>query len=576
MIRISNAAAALAAVLALPAAAALPVPAPTPAPSVESSQMVSAADRRATEAGLAMLRQGGSALDAAAATLLALTVVEPQSSGIGGGGLLVYQAAGAKSPATFDGRETAPLAATERLFVQPDGSAQPKREAVPGGKSVGVPGNIAMLALAHAKYGKLPWAALFAPAIALARGGFEVTPRLANSIAGSAKTLARQPEAAALFLNPDGTPKVAGTRIVNTALAATLESIAQGGPRAFYTGPNAAAIVAAVRGAPTNTSSMTLADVAGYKARARDAVCSRYRSFRICSMGPPSAGGIALLAILGQLQGFDMAKLGPDSPVAWHLFVESERLAFADRAAYGGDRDFVDVPVAGLIDPAYHAARGRLIGATATMASALPGSPKGAPRRTAAAGNEIPSTSSFAAVDARGNVASLTSTVEGPFGSGLVAGGYILNNELTDFTFLPTAGGVDVANRVQPGKRPRSSMSPTIVYDARGRVVLAIGAAGGQTIPAQVAKAIIGVLDWHLPVAAAIALPLAYASDDLLIAEAVPQGAPLAAMLPALQALGHRTASVPMPLKANGIERLPSGKWRGGADVRSEGVALGL
>ena len=552
----------------------LAMPALAKEPPAGPAAMVSSADVRATQAGLAMLRQGGSAMDASAATLLALGVVEPQSSGIGGGGLLVYQAAGETQPATFDGRETAPLAATEALFLGPDGKPQPRREAIPGGRSVGVPGNVAMLALAHAKYGKLPWKALFAPAIALARDGYVISPRLAKSIAGSRDTLARQPAAAALFLNPDGTPKAAGTRIVNPAMAATLEAIATNGPDAFYKGANAAALVAAVQGAPTNPSTMTPADLAAYRAKARAPACGKYRVWRICSMGPPSAGGIAVVQILGQLERFDMGRLGVASPVAWHLFVESERLAFADRAAYGGDIDFVSVPVAGLTEAGYIAARGRLIDAARTMATAPPGQPKGAPPRVSAPGNEIPSTSSFSTADARGNVATLTSTVEGGFGSSLVAGGYVLNNELTDFSFEPSAGGAKVANRVQPGKRPRSSMSPTLVYDAKGRVVLSIGAAGGQTIPAQVAKAIVGVLDWKLSVGDAIALPLPYASDDLLVAEA---GAPsLAAMIPALEKLGHRTASYPLPLKANGIERLPGGGWRGGVDPRSEGVALGL
>ena len=545
-------------------------------PPTAPATMVSSADIRATQAGLAMLRQGGNAMDGVAATLLALTVVEPQSSGIGGGGLLVYQPVGARNPATFDGREKAPASATPQLFMRPDGKPQPYREAIPGGRSVGVPGNIAMLALAHARYGKLPWAALFAPAIALARDGYIVTPRMARSIANSRATLARTPTAAALFLNVDGTPRAAGTRIVNTALARTLEAIAKGGPDAFYRGNNAATLVATVRSAPTNPSLMTLGDLAAYQAKQRPPVCAPYRSYRVCSMGPPSAGGTAVLAILGQLQGFDLAKLGPDSATAWHLLVESQRLAFADRAAYGGDQDFVQVPTAGLIDPKYIAARGRLISATATMATAEPGQPKGAPPRRSVPSSEIPSTSSFAVVDAQGNVASLTSTVEGGFGSSLVAGGYILNNELTDFDFVPeTAGGAPVANRVQGGKRPRSSMSPSIVYDSRGRVVLAVGAAGGQTIPAQVAKAIIGVLDWHLSIGDAIALPLAYASGDLVVVEDSPQGARLGALVPGLQALGHRTQKTGLPLKANGIERVPGG-WRGGADPRSEGVALGL
>ncbi len=544
-----------------------------PAP-VAFANAVSSADPRSTDAGLAMLKRGGNAMDAIAATLLALTVVEPQSSGIGGGGLLVYQPAGAKAPLTFDGREKAPLAATPDYFMAADGTPQPRRDATPGGKSVGVPGNVAMLALAHGQQGKLPWATIFEPAIALARGGYEITPRMARGIAGSAETLGRSAEAKALFLNPDGTPKAAGTRIVNEPLAQTLDAIAKGGPSAFYKGAVAAQIVERVRTAPTNPSVMTLADLSGYEAKQRAPVCTAYRQWRVCGMGPPSAGGIAVLAILKQLEGFDLGKLGPDSPVAWHLIAESERLAFADRAMFGGDGDYVSVPVAGLIAPDYLKGRGNLISATATMARAAPGTPKGAQPRTPATGGEVPSTTHFAAVDAAGNVASLTSTVEGSFGSSLVAGGMVLNNELTDFSFEPTAGGAPVANRVEGGKRPRSSMSPSIVYDKKGRAVLAIGAAGGMTIPAQVAKAIIGVLDFKLPVADAIALPTIYVSDDLVILEKSPQGEKLVAMQPALEKLGHRTVAAPLPLKANGLERTAGG-WRGGADPRSEGNSAG-
>ncbi len=554
-----------------PAAVAKP---PAPAVAAGFANAVSSADVRATDAGLAMLKQGGTSMDAIAATLLALSVVEPQSSGIGGGGLLVYQPAGSTTPVTFDGREKAPAAATPDYFMGADGKPQPRREAVPGGKSVGVPGNVAMIAMAHAKYGKLPWAALFQPAIKLARGGYDVTPRLARGIAGSTETLARTPEAAALFLNADGTPKGVGAHIVNEALAQTLEAIAAKGPSAFYTGPVAEAIVARVKSAPTNPSGMTMADLAAYQAKERPPVCARYRVWRVCSMGPPSAGGIAVIAILKQLEGFDLGKLGPANPVAWHLIGESERLAFADRAAYGGDSDFVSVPVNGLVEAGYLKARGALIHADSTMATAAPGVPAGAQPRTRAPGGEVPSTTHFAAVDAAGNVASLTSTVEGAFGSSLVAGGMILNNELTDFSFEPSANGAPVANRVEGSKRPRSSMSPAIVYDAKGRVVLAIGAAGGMTIPAQVAKAIIGVLDFKLPVGDAIALPLVYASDDLLVLEKGPQGEPLLAMEAALQKMGHRTAQYALPLKANGIERV-SGGWRGGVDPRSEGVASG-
>jgi gamma-glutamyltranspeptidase/glutathione hydrolase len=560
---------ALVSMLAVPAAAKAPDAPPL------TANAVSSADPRGTAAGIAMLKQGGNAMDAIAATLLALAVVEPQSSGIGGGGLLVYQPAKGKAPLTFDGRERAPMAVTQDLFMSAEGKPQPRSEAVPGGKSVGVPGNVAMLALAHGKLGKLPWAAIFAPAIDLARNGYVVSPRMARAIAGSAKTLARTPEAAALFLNADGTPKAEGTRIINEPLAQTLEAIARGGPDAFYKGETAKTIVTRVATAPTNPSVMTVADLAAYEAKARPPVCANYRRYKVCGMGPPSAGGIAVLAILKQLEGFDMTKLGPDSPVAWHLIAESQRLAFADRATYGGDGDFVSVPVEGLVAADYLKARGKLIKADATMAKAEAGMPKGARPRTMAPGGEVPSTTHFAAVDAAGNVASLTSTVEGSFGSSLVAGGMVLNNELTDFSFEPSEKGALVANRVQGGKRPRSSMAPSIVYDASGTPILAIGAAGGMTIPAQVAKAIVGVLDWKLAVGDAIALPQIYVNDDLVVVEAGPQGERLVAMIPALQKLGHKVVSFPLPLKANGIERVGSG-WRGGVDPRSEGVAAGF
>ncbi|WP_188762971.1 gamma-glutamyltransferase [Sandarakinorhabdus glacialis] len=545
-----------------------------PSPVSGMANAVTAADPRGTAAGLAMLRQDGNAMDAAAGMMLALTVVEPQSSGIGGGGLLVYQAAGAKAPVTFDGREKAPGLATTQYFMGADGKPQPRREAVPGGKSVGVPGNIAMIAKAHAKYGKLAWAKLFEPAIALARGGYEVTPRMARAIAGSAATLKLTPEAAALFLNADGSGKAAGTRIVNEPLAQTFEAIAKSGPKAFYTGPVAEAIVKRVTTAPNNPSVMTTGDMAAYEAKERPPVCVTYRTYKVCGMGPPSAGGIAVLSILKQLEGFDLGKLGAADPVAWHLIAESERLAFADRAMFGGDSDFVSVPVAGLLAPAYLKARGSLIKADSSLLRAEPGRPAGAAARTLAPGGEVPSTTHFAAADAAGNVASMTSTIESGFGSSLVAGGMVLNNELTDFSFEPEVAGAPVANRVEGHKRPRSSMAPTIVYDARGKPLLAVGAAGGMTIPAQIAKAIIAVLDWKLPIADAIALPTIYVSDDLVIVEKGPQGAPLEAMIPALEKLGHRSAVTSMPLKANGLERTTAG-WRGGADPRSEGNSAG-
>ena len=563
----------LAVILSLLAAACAPRPATVPVAAARA--IVTAADIRAAEAGRTILRQGGSAMDAIAATLLALTVVEPQSSGIGGGGFLVYQDARAKGPATFDGRETAPLAVTPTLFIKPDGTPQTGSEAAPGGRSVGVPGNLAMLALAHQRYGRLPWAALFAPAIALAEGGYVVSPRMAAAIAAKREVLSRTPAAAGLYLNPDGSAKTAGSRIVNPALAATLRLVATDGPAAFYGGPVAADMVRTVATAPTNPSTMTADDIARYRAKERPPACVAYRVWRVCGMGPPSGGGIAVAAILKQLEGFDLAALGPDNPTAWHLLAESERLAFADRDAYLADADFANVPVAGLLDASYLKARGSLIRADRSMPSVAAGVPNAAPRRTLGTGAEVPATTHFAAADAFGNVASLTSTVEGGFGSGLVSGGFILNNELTDFNFVPKAGAESVANRVEPGKRPRSSMSPTLVYDRAGRVVLAIGAAGGPTIPAQVAKSIVAVLDWKLSVADAIALPVIMTYGDRVLIEKGPQGQRLAAMQPALEALGHPVVITGLPYKANGIERTGNG-WRGGADPRSEGVSLGL
>ena len=539
------------------------------APDVASA-MVSAADSRATEAGLAMLRQGGSAADAAAATMLALTVVEPQSSGIGGGGLVLYQPPRGRL-VTLDGRETAPAVATARQFIGPDGKSLGGSDAATGGLSVGVPGNIALIAELHRRWGRLPWAALFAPAIELARG-FTTSGRLAQFSGYASTGLGSGADGAASLYLREGKPLPAGTRFANPALEATLRTLAAGGPAAFYTGPVGAQVVAAINGAAARPTAMTMADLAAYRVRERKPVCGFYRTYKICGMGPPGSGGIAVLQILKQIEAHDLKQLGRDNPVTWHVFAESQRLAFADRDMWVGDADFVRVPVAGLTSAAYTAARGRLIRTDARLASVAAGVPKGAPKRLAANDNDVPGTSHFAVADARGAVVTYTSTVERPFGSGLLAGGFVLNNELTDFNFTPVKDGASTANRVEPGKRPRSSMSPTIVYDRRGKVVLAIGAAGGSTIIAQVSKAIIGVVDFKLPVDQAIALPQVYAMGDRF---AVEKGSTLEAMIPAFTALGHKPTSAALPLKANGVERTPGG-WRGGADPRSEGVAAGL
>jgi gamma-glutamyltranspeptidase/glutathione hydrolase len=436
--------------------------------------------------------------------------------------------------------------------------------------------------MAHLTHGKLPWRVLFGPAIKLAEDGFAITPRLASSLGLFKETAALDPVGLALFYGPDGAPRPVGTVVHNPALAATFAKVASLGADSFYTGANAAAIAAKVGTSPRNPSPMTTKDIAAYKAKPRDAVCGQYRVWRVCGMGPPSAGGMIVLQTLGMLERFDLKALGPNSPVAWHLIAEAERLAFADRDTYAADPDVVPVPTSGLIDPAYIAARSALISERTTLADAPAGKPAGASDRFAAAG-PIPEngTTHFAAVDRWGNAASYTSTVESGFGSGLMVGGYYLNNELTDFNIEPDRDGKPTANRVEGGKRPRSSMSPVLVYGPDGHLHLIAGAAGGFTIPPQVIRVLIGALDWNLSARDAIAQGIVMPAPGGVLA--VEAATPLAAMVPALQALGHtKVVAVPMRLKANAIEwvRLPGrgdpgeGHWVGAADPRSEGAAV--
>ncbi|WP_294202311.1 gamma-glutamyltransferase [uncultured Sphingomonas sp.] len=552
------------AALALPFAA--PVEARQPTAKAPATGMVSAADPRAAAAGVEILRAGGSATDAAIATMLALNVVEPQSSGIGGGSYWVRHDAHGTN--TIDARETAPMAATPDWFYGPDGRPLSHADAVPGGRSVGVPGALRGMALAHAQGGKLPWARLFQPAIRLARDGFKLTPRLQTALTRygghvDAATRAR-------LTGPDGQVLPLGSVIRNPEQAALLERIARLGPDSFYVGPQAQKLVTTVNNATRNPSKMTTGDLASYTAKPRPPLCATYRGYRICSMGPSSGGGSTMLSILKLLERFDMARLGKDSPVAWHLFAEASRLAYADRDMYLGDPDYVQVPIKGLFDPAYIASRSALISPDRTMASVSPGTPPGAPPRVRAPVSEVPGTTDLVTVDSAGNVAEVTTTVEGSFGSGLSVDGTMLNNELTDFDIVPVKDGDLVANRVQGGKRPRSSMSPTIVYGPDGKVRLAVGAAGGSTIIAQVAKAIIGVIDWKLSAQDAIAQGLLFAPYKVATVE---QGTSLEALVPGLQALGETVVVAPMGLKANAIERV-GGRWVGAADPRSEGVAI--
>jgi len=531
--------------------------------------IVSTANPLASEAGREILREGGSAADAAMAVMVALTVVEPQSSGIGGGGFLLYNDGKTGRVATIDGRETAPASATPNRFVNPDGSPMAFMQAVPGGLSVGVPGNIALMASAHRKWGKLPWAKLFDPAIRLAEQGYTVTPILAGRLAMMEKIWADFPDARAIYWQ-DGRPKQVGEKVVNPALAETLRQIAAEGPTAFYKGDVGKAISAAVAVAPRNSSALTAEDLAAYRAKDRPPVCGTYRVYRICGMGPPSSGATTVLSILGTLERFDMKKLGKDNPVAWHLIGEAMILAYADREKYLGDSDFVEVPLKGLLDRRYLRERSALISPDHARDNYPAGKPAGATMLAVTPAPDEHGTTHFVVRDGDGNIVSMTSTVEGPFGSQLIAGGMFLNNELTDFNFVPEKDGKPAANRVQAGKRPLSSMSPTIVYDARGQVVLALGSAGGKRIIMHVLKTLVGVLDWGLEAKDAIALPNIYFRDKALLVE---KDSALEAMAPALTKLGHVVTPADLDSKVNAVQLTKSG-WRGAADPRSEGVAL--
>lgn len=558
-----------AALAALALTSAVPLAAKAPAPAPFDKGVVSAADPRAAEAGAEILRQGGNATDAALAVLLALTVVEPQSSGIGGGGFLVLDD-GKGRLLTLDGREKAPKAATPDWF-KVEGKYLSVAEAIPGGKSVGVPGNVSMMAEAHRRHGRLKWRQIFQPAIRLAGDGFVVSERLNAFLERFSKTAALSEEGRALYY-PGGKPVAAGTVLRNPRLAAFLERLSREGAKAFYSGQNAAAIVDAVNNAPRNRSAMTLADMASYRVKARPPVCANYRKYRLCGMGPPSSGATTVFGALGILEKFDLPAMGKDSPTAWHLIVEAQRLAYADRERYLADPDFVDVPVAGLLAPDYLAARAQLVATDRTMPSVAPGNPAGVKVAMADGPRQTENgTSHFAVIDRNGMAASLTSTIESAFGSGLMVNGYFLNNELTDLSIVPEVNGKPVANRVESGKRPRSSMAPTIVYGPDGKVKLAVGAAGGVTIPAQVLKAIIAVIDWNLPVDKALGLPVIFAPGGNTVF--VEGGTEHEQLIPVLNGLGHPDVRLrERSFKANAVE-VRGGKLVGAADPRSEGEA---
>ena len=559
-------------------------------PRHAAQHMAAAANPLAAEAGREMLRQGGSAIDAAIAMQAVLTLVEPQSSGIGGGAFIMLW--DGNRVQAYDGRETAPAGATERLFLKPDGQPMAFSAAQIGGRSVGTPGVLRALELAHKKTGHLPWARLFEPAIRLSEHGFAISPRLHSLIAAD-RFIPQSPEMAVYFLNADGTPKATGTLLKNPALAAVFKRIAEEGPDALYHGPIADEIARKVQG-HRNAGSLSEADLAGYAAKERAPLCTDYKRWKICGMPPPSSGGIAIAQILGTLQALQardprlaIAPMTPlksaspaglePTPEAVHLIAEAGRLAFADRALYVADADFVPVPVAGLVAPDYLAQRAALIGER-SLGIAQPGQPAGI--QVAYAPDRSPlriSTSQVVAVDDQGGAVSMTTTVESAFGSHLMVQGFVLNNQMTDFSFIPEENGQPVANRVQPGKRPRSAMAPTLVFDRHsGELLATLGSPGGSQIIEYVSKSLVAMLDWQLDPQAAISLPNFGSRNG---ATELETGLFSPALKQALRDKGHALSEIEMTSGIQAIVRTRDAQGKvllsGGADPRREGEALG-
>ncbi|MDB5455736.1 MAG: gamma-glutamyltransferase, partial [Caulobacter sp.] len=479
--------------------------------------MVAAANPLAVEAGLKALKAGGSAVDAAVAIQAVLGLVEPQSSGLGGGAFMTFYDAKTGQITAYDGREKAPAAATPELFLGPDGKPLPFITAVLSGRSTGVPGAVAMLAQAQKEHGKIAWSGLFSEAERLADGGFVVSPRLASMISSRAAQ-AKAPDAVAYFTKPDGTRYQAGDVLKNPAYAATLRRLAAEGPSALYEGPLAEAIVARLHEGDL-PSGMTMADLKAYRPRSAPALCAPWKVYKVCTPNP-SSSGVSLLQGLLMLEHTDIAKRGPKDPVAWVQIAEAERVLYADRDHYVGDPSFVTVPVAGLLDPAYVAQRAKLIGHTAGPTPRF-GRPPGAPAAGPDNTHEPSGTTHFVIVDAAGNVVSMTTTVESIFGSGRMVGGFFLNNQLTDFNFAPRdPDGAPAANAVAGGKRPRSSMAPVIVVDRQNRFVAAVGSPGGNSILSYDLKALVGVFDWGMSMQDAIALPNLVARGDNISGDA--------------------------------------------------------
>lgn len=532
--------------------------------------MVAAANPLAVEAGADVLRDGGTAADAMVAVQAVLGLVEPQSSGLGGGAFLVWYDAKSGEVTTLDGRETAPLAVTPTLFQTDDGEPMGFWDAVVGGRSVGTPGTPMLMEEAHARWGRADWAGLFAPAISLAEHGFIVSERLAGSIAGGAERLQTFSRTAEYFF-PGGEALEAGDTLVNGEYANTLRLIAAHGSDAFYTGAIADDIVATVRTAAGNPGVLSATDLAIYRVIEREPVCVKYRMSEVCGMGPPSSGALTVGQILGMLDRYDLAALGPDSAESWRLIGDASRLAFADRGRYMADSDFVPMPTKGLTDAAYLDTRAALLEGDDALPEVAPGSPEWHHAELWAHDTslELPSTSHISIVDQYGNALSMTTTIENGFGSRLMVRGFLLNNELTDFSFRTHSDGVPIANRIEPGKRPRSSMSPTIVLED-GRPTLVIGSPGGSRIIGYVAQAIIAHIDWDMDVQQAVSMPHLVNRFGTYDLEAETSATDLA---PALEAMGYE---VNLRALTSGLHAIRvSDVLTGGADPRREGIAIG-
>lgn len=540
-------------------------------PVAASEWMIAAANPLAVEAGARVLGEGGTAADAMIAVQTVLGLVEPQSSGLGGGAFLVWYDAASGEITTLDGRETAPVQATPKLFLDEAGEPLKFFDAVVGGRSVGTPGTPMLLEAAHRRWGKANWSSLFEDAIELAENGFAVSQRLATSVAEDAERLSRFKTTAAYFL-PGGKPIAEGTVLKNPDYAQTLAKIAQGGASAFYEGSIAADIVRTVRNAPGNPGVLSLADFRNYRIKERPAVCVVYRAHDVCGMGPPSSGGLSVGQILKLVEPYDIASMGPSSPDAWRIIGDASRLAFADRGRYMADSDFVPVPTSGLIDSDYLAMRSKLLAGDAALEKVEPGLPPFDHALLWADDEaiELPSTSHIAIVDRYGNALSMTTTIENGFGSRLMVRGFLLNNEMTDFSFRTHKNGVPIANRVEPGKRPRSSMSPTIVLKDE-KPVLVVGSPGGSRIINYVAQTIINHLAWDMNVQAAVSAPHLvnrFGTFDL------EKGTGAVELEAALQAMGYETLVRDLNSGLHAIAIGPDG-LKGGADPRREGIALG-